>query len=264
MATTSRCCAATSGAPRRTRPATCSVTCAPGSMWSTSAAVRARSRSTSPAWSRRGVCSASTSSGDVVDQASDRAARRRRREPHVRAGRCLRPGRRRCVVRRRPRPPVAPAPERPDRRVARGTARAAPGRARRRARQRLLGVRLGADRPAPRPLDAALPPHHPAQRGPSRRRAMAAALGGERRLRRRARRRARRGRSPIPSRRAWWGGLWADRVRASSFNAQALAYGLADAGELADIAVAFEEWAAMPSAVFVVVHVEVLARRPTP
>ncbi len=67
-----------------------------------------------------------------------------------------------------------------------------------------------------------------------------------------------------PESRAWWGGLWADRVRASSFNAQALAYGLADAGELADIAVAFEEWAAMPSAVFVVVHVEVLARRPTP
>jgi ubiquinone/menaquinone biosynthesis C-methylase UbiE len=65
-----------------------------------------------------------------------------------------------------------------------------------------------------------------------------------------------------PGPRAWWGGLWAERVRSSSYHEQALAYGLSDAVELADIATAFERWAAVPTALFVVVHVEVLARRP--
>ena len=36
-----------------------------------------------------------------------------------------------------------------------------------------------------------------------------------------------------PESRAWWGGLWADRVRLSSFAEQAQAHGLADADELA-------------------------------
>lgn len=66
-----------------------------------------------------------------------------------------------------------------------------------------------------------------------------------------------------PDARAWWGGLWADRVAQSSFAAQAVAYGLADAAELDEIAAAFRQWAADPDAVFVVVHVEVLARRPS-
>jgi ubiquinone/menaquinone biosynthesis C-methylase UbiE len=61
--------------------------------------------------------------------------------------------------------------------------------------------------------------------------------------------------------RAWWGGLWADRVRHSAFAIQALAYGLADEGDLALIAEAFLEWSRADDGVFVVPNVEVLARR---
>jgi ubiquinone/menaquinone biosynthesis C-methylase UbiE len=61
--------------------------------------------------------------------------------------------------------------------------------------------------------------------------------------------------------RAWWGGLWADRVRHSDFAHQALAYGLADEHELAAMASAFLQWASDEDGVFVVLHVEVLARR---
>src|SRR3954452_16972198 len=62
--------------------------------------------------------------------------------------------------------------------------------------------------------------------------------------------------------RAWWGGLWADRVRESSFAQQAVDYGYATNDELGAIAEAFRRWADEPSAVFVVVHVEVVAGRP--
>lgn len=64
-----------------------------------------------------------------------------------------------------------------------------------------------------------------------------------------------------PESRAWWGGLWADRVQHSSYATQALAAGLADDAELADIAASWRDWAAHPDAIFVVPHVEVLARR---
>lgn len=59
---------------------------------------------------------------------------------------------------------------------------------------------------------------------------------------------------------AWWGGLWADRCRFSSFGEQAIAYGCATPEELASIADAFLAWAAKPDAVFVVPHGEVIAR----
>ena len=49
----------------------------------------------------------------------------------------------------------------------------------------------------------------------------------------------------------------------SSFATQAKGYGLADEGRLADIADAFESWASEPDGVFVVVHIEVLARTPS-
>ena len=39
-----------------------------------------------------------------------------------------------------------------------------------------------------------------------------------------------------PEARAWWGGLWADRVRYSRFAEQAVEYGLSDAEELEAIA----------------------------
>ena len=63
-----------------------------------------------------------------------------------------------------------------------------------------------------------------------------------------------------PEARAWWGGLWADRVRFSRFAQQATGYGLSEAAELEAIADAFTRWAASPDAVFVVPHVEILAR----
>ncbi|HWL43055.1 MAG TPA: methyltransferase domain-containing protein [Ilumatobacter sp.] len=62
--------------------------------------------------------------------------------------------------------------------------------------------------------------------------------------------------------RRWWGGLWADRATGSSFAHQAVDYGYATPAELADIADGFRAWAADPSGVFVLVHVEVLARAP--
>jgi SAM-dependent methyltransferase len=62
-----------------------------------------------------------------------------------------------------------------------------------------------------------------------------------------------------PESRAWWGGLWAERVRHSAFAAQALATGFADEGELEAIAGAFLRWAADDDGFFALLHVEVLA-----
>jgi ubiquinone/menaquinone biosynthesis C-methylase UbiE len=63
-----------------------------------------------------------------------------------------------------------------------------------------------------------------------------------------------------PEDRAWWGGLWADRVRDSEYARQSLEYGLTTRAELDDIADAFRSWAADDDALFIVVHGEVLAR----
>ena len=63
-----------------------------------------------------------------------------------------------------------------------------------------------------------------------------------------------------PTGRSWWGGLWADRVRHSSFATQVVADGLADEAELME----FEApgvLAEQPDGVFVVPSVEVIARR---
>jgi ubiquinone/menaquinone biosynthesis C-methylase UbiE len=61
--------------------------------------------------------------------------------------------------------------------------------------------------------------------------------------------------------RAWWGGLWADRVRESDFASQGLEYGLTDPKELASIADAFERWSHEPDGIFLVLNGEILARR---
>jgi ubiquinone/menaquinone biosynthesis C-methylase UbiE len=62
--------------------------------------------------------------------------------------------------------------------------------------------------------------------------------------------------------RAWWGGLWADRVRQSEFARQSVEYGLTNESELEGIAEAFLQWAADPDGLFIVVHGEVIATKP--
>jgi SAM-dependent methyltransferase len=59
--------------------------------------------------------------------------------------------------------------------------------------------------------------------------------------------------------RAWWGGLWADRVVASAFAEQAVDRGLATPAELDDLAAAWREWSASPDAWFGILHGEIRA-----
>ena len=63
-----------------------------------------------------------------------------------------------------------------------------------------------------------------------------------------------------PDQLEWWSDLWAERVTSSSYATLAVDGGLSTAEELAGIAVAWRRWAKEPGAVFVVPHVEVLAR----
>ncbi len=63
--------------------------------------------------------------------------------------------------------------------------------------------------------------------------------------------------------RAWWGAMWADRVRLSSFADQALAYQLATRDELDSLADAWIQWASEPDGFFAGLSGEVIARRPT-
>jgi ubiquinone/menaquinone biosynthesis C-methylase UbiE len=56
----------------------------------------------------------------------------------------------------------------------------------------------------------------------------------------------------------WWATTWAERVTQSAFAQQALDRGLADVGELQDLARAWRTWAAAPDAWFTIVHGEVL------
>jgi ubiquinone/menaquinone biosynthesis C-methylase UbiE len=60
--------------------------------------------------------------------------------------------------------------------------------------------------------------------------------------------------------RAWWGGLWADRIVASAFAAQAIDGGLAARAELEEISAAWRSWSESPDAWFAIVHGELLAR----
>lgn len=64
-----------------------------------------------------------------------------------------------------------------------------------------------------------------------------------------------------PDDRAWWGGLWAERVTSSAFADQAVGYGLATPADLADLADGFRAWAAAPDALWVLPHGEILAHR---
>jgi len=59
--------------------------------------------------------------------------------------------------------------------------------------------------------------------------------------------------------RAWWGGMWADRVHRSAFRDQVVAYGLSDDDEIGELSAAWQAWADEPDGFFAVLHGEVLA-----
>jgi len=59
--------------------------------------------------------------------------------------------------------------------------------------------------------------------------------------------------------RAWWGGMWADRVRTSAFARQALAAGVSEQ-ELDRLADGWREWAASGDGWLSILHGEILAR----
>jgi len=58
--------------------------------------------------------------------------------------------------------------------------------------------------------------------------------------------------------RAWWGGLWSERVTSSRFAEQAKRAGLATATDLERLAEAWRSWAGANDACFVIPHTEVL------
>ena len=64
-----------------------------------------------------------------------------------------------------------------------------------------------------------------------------------------------------PEDRAWWGGLWADRMTTSAIAQQAQREGRANADELASIADAWRRWANADDGWFAVLHGEVLCTR---
>jgi ubiquinone/menaquinone biosynthesis C-methylase UbiE len=63
-----------------------------------------------------------------------------------------------------------------------------------------------------------------------------------------------------PEDRAWWGGLWADRVVESDLARRAVDAGIATGDELAQIAAGWRRWAEQPGGWFSVLHGEIVAR----
>jgi len=63
-----------------------------------------------------------------------------------------------------------------------------------------------------------------------------------------------------PEERAWWGGLWAQRVTASALAGQAVDRNLATRDDLEDIADGWRQWAAQNDGWFALLHGEVLCR----
>ena len=63
-----------------------------------------------------------------------------------------------------------------------------------------------------------------------------------------------------PDDRAWWGGLWADRMTDSAIARQAVTEGLATEKALREIAEGWRRWAAHPDAWYAVLHGEILCR----
>jgi ubiquinone/menaquinone biosynthesis C-methylase UbiE len=63
-----------------------------------------------------------------------------------------------------------------------------------------------------------------------------------------------------PEDRAWWGGLWADRIVDSDLAHQAVARGFSTADELTGIAAGWRRWAEQDDGWFSVLHGEIVAR----
>lgn len=60
--------------------------------------------------------------------------------------------------------------------------------------------------------------------------------------------------------RAWWGGMWADRILQSAMSRQILDQGLGTQADLDRISAAWHAWAADPDGWFVLVHGEIICR----
>ncbi len=58
--------------------------------------------------------------------------------------------------------------------------------------------------------------------------------------------------------RAWWGGLWAERIVSSALAVQAVEYGLASEPDLGRLSQGWQEWAAHPDAWFAVLNGELI------
>ncbi len=63
------------------------------------------------------------------------------------------------------------------------------------------------------------------------------------------------------SSRAWWSGVWGERVIRSALADQAISYGLSTREELEAISSAWRRWSEHEDALFVVLHAELIARR---
>jgi hypothetical protein len=63
-----------------------------------------------------------------------------------------------------------------------------------------------------------------------------------------------------PMDRAWWGGLWADRIVESALARQAVEGGFATYAELEELAAGWRRWAESDDGWFSVLHGEILAR----
>ncbi|HLU74800.1 MAG TPA: methyltransferase domain-containing protein [Nonomuraea sp.] len=63
-----------------------------------------------------------------------------------------------------------------------------------------------------------------------------------------------------PDDRAWWGGMWAERVQRSALAEQALATGAATAGDLRRIADGWREWAQADDGWLSILHGEIVCR----
>lgn len=63
-----------------------------------------------------------------------------------------------------------------------------------------------------------------------------------------------------PEDRAWWGGMWADRILQSAMATQALDSGFATQSDLQRMSEAWTEWAAAPDGFLSILHGEIVAR----